>query len=89
MCNLRISVLLWRRFVLTFLLFGFALALTFAQERTITGKVTSEGEGALPGVNIILQGTTVGTQTDANGNYSINVPGPDAVLPLSVTPHRR
>ena len=68
---------------MTFLLFGFALALTFAQERTITGKVTSEGEGALPGVNIVLQGTTVGTQTDANGNYSINVPGPDAVLAFS------
>jgi TonB-linked SusC/RagA family outer membrane protein len=83
MCNLRISVFLWRRTVLTFLLFGFALALTFGQQRTVTGKVTGEGEGALPGVNIVLQGTTQGTSTDADGNYSITVPGPDAVLVFS------
>lgn len=41
-------------------------------ERTITGRVTAATDGSgLPGVNILLKGTTTGTSTDANGNYSI------------------
>ena len=82
MSNLRNSSL-WRRALSTLLLFGFAFAVVCAQERTITGQVTAQSEGPLAGVNIVLQGTTVGTQTDANGNYSIKVPGPDAVLVFS------
>jgi iron complex outermembrane receptor protein len=54
-----------------------------AQERTITGQVTAQSEGPLAGVNIVLQGTTTGIQTDVNGNFSIKVPGPDAVLVFS------
>ncbi|MCB0460236.1 MAG: SusC/RagA family TonB-linked outer membrane protein [Flavobacteriaceae bacterium] len=45
---------------------------SYAQEKTITGTVTSKSDGtALPGVNIIVQGTTRGAQTDFEGNYSI------------------
>jgi TonB-dependent starch-binding outer membrane protein SusC len=62
------------------LLFGFAISSANAQQRTVKGKVTSKDEGALPGVNIVLQGTVTGTSTDVNGNFSINVPGPEAVL---------
>lgn len=41
----------------------------------VRGKVTSISDGqALPGVSITLKGTTLGTQTDANGNYKINIP---------------
>lgn len=57
--------------------------MAFAQERTVTGKVTSEAEGALPGVNIVVQGTVVGTMSGADGSYTIVVPGPDAVLVFS------
>jgi TonB-linked SusC/RagA family outer membrane protein len=47
----------------------------YAQSRTISGKVTSAEDGSsLPGVSVLVQGTSTGTQTDANGNYSINVP---------------
>ena len=54
-----------------FLLSGVAQA----QERTISGKVTSMEEGeALPGVNVIVQGTALGTVTDIEGNYNLNVP---------------
>ncbi len=69
----------------TILLFLFVLALgvVSAQERTVTGTVTSKGEGPLPGVNIVIQGTMQGAVTDINGNYSITVPGPDAVLVFS------
>ncbi len=41
------------------------------EERQVSGKVTSQEDGtSLPGVNVIVQGTTTGTTTDADGNYS-------------------
>lgn len=74
---------LWKSGVLSLLLLGFALSVTFAQQRTVTGTVTSEDQGALPGVNIVVQGTTQGAVTDGQGNYSISVPGDDATLVFS------
>ncbi|MCB0494196.1 MAG: TonB-dependent receptor plug domain-containing protein, partial [Cyclobacteriaceae bacterium] len=45
------------------------------QQLAITGKVTSQEDGeAIPGVSIIIEGTTTGTVTDLNGNYSLTVP---------------
>lgn len=53
-------------------------------DRTITGQVTSKADGAaMPGVNILLKGTTVGTTTDANGNFSLNVANANSVLVFS------
>ena len=54
-------------------------------ERTITGKITAEKDGSgLPGVNVLLKGTTTGSTTDVNGNYSIQVgDGPGKVLIIS------
>ncbi|MFC4095008.1 SusC/RagA family TonB-linked outer membrane protein [Euzebyella saccharophila] len=46
--------------------------ITFAQDKTITGTVADADGLPLPGVNIVVQGTTVGTQTDFDGNYAIN-----------------
>ncbi|MBN1184082.1 MAG: SusC/RagA family TonB-linked outer membrane protein [Bacteroidales bacterium] len=40
----------------------------------IKGKVTDVSESELPGVTVVVPGTTIGTVTDANGRYSINVP---------------
>ena len=74
----------WRGGILTLLLFSFAISVAFSQERTVTGVViASEGNETLPGVNIIIQGTTQGAVTDINGIYTIVVPGPDAVLMFS------
>ncbi|MBC8051558.1 MAG: SusC/RagA family TonB-linked outer membrane protein [Sphingobacteriaceae bacterium] len=54
-----------------------------AQERTVTGTVTAKDDGGpLPGVSIRVKGTTAGTQTGANGQYSISVPN-NAVLVFS------
>ncbi len=54
------------------------------QGKTITGKVTSsEDEGGLPGVNVIIKGTTQGTVSDIEGRYSIEVPGSETVLVFS------
>jgi TonB-linked SusC/RagA family outer membrane protein len=74
---------LWKSGVLSLLLLGFALSVTFAQQRTVTGTVTSEDEGALPGVNIVVQGTTQGAVTMGDGTYSIQVSGDDATLVFS------
>ena len=53
------------------LLLAFVVHFSFAQDKTITGTVT-DGDGLpLPGVNIIIEGTSIGTQTDFDGNYSI------------------
>jgi len=52
-----------------------------AQERTITGKVISENDGkALPGVSVHIEGTTQGTITDIDGNYSINASNGDVLV---------
>ena len=59
---------------LFFVFFSASFLLSFAQERTISGIVTSESDGeAIPGVSVVVKGTTVGTMTDVNGKYSIIV----------------
>ena len=51
---------------------AFVMQFSFAQEKTITGTITSVAEGLpLPGVNVIVKGTSRGVQTDFDGNYSI------------------
>lgn len=50
-------------------------SVAWAQDRIISGRVTSSDDGsALPGVNVVVKGTTTGTVTDANGAYSLSVP---------------
>ncbi|WP_245189390.1 SusC/RagA family TonB-linked outer membrane protein [Lunatimonas salinarum] len=50
----------------------------------VSGTVTSEdGRETLPGVNILVKGTTIGTATDIDGRYSLEVPSSDAVLVFS------
>ena len=44
----------------------------FAQEMTVKGKVTDDTDSPLYGVNVAVKGTTKGTITDSDGNYSIN-----------------
>lgn len=54
---------------------------SWAQERTINGRVTSAEDGSpLPGVNVVLKGTTTGTVTDVSGNYALSVPGSGGTL---------
>jgi TonB-linked SusC/RagA family outer membrane protein len=50
---------------------------------TITGTVSEEDGTPLPGVNVVVKGTTIGTVTDSNGAFSLDVPSPDAVLVFS------
>ncbi len=54
------------------LLLAFVVHLSFAQDKTISGTVTDFEGLPLPGVNILVEGTTTGTQTDFDGNYVIS-----------------
>lgn len=57
------------------LLCTFVYGEVFAQSRTITGKVTSKDDGTgLPGVTVKVKGGTVGTQTDVDGSYKLDLP---------------
>lgn len=62
-----------KNYYLGIVLILFSITTALAQEKTISGKVTSQGDGLpLPGVNVIVLGTSRGVQTDFDGNYSIN-----------------
>lgn len=55
-----------------------------AQMRTVKGRVTDAGDGSpLPGVSVRVKGTTVGTQTGGNGQFSVQVPRAGGVLVIS------
>ena len=64
------------KFLWSFTLFLMLVGVSaFAQEKSITGKVTDlDTNEPLPGVNILVKGTTQGTVTDVEGNFKINVP---------------
>ncbi len=71
----------------------FALCLTntvAAQDRTVTGKVTDQNDrSSLPGVTIQVKGTSLGTTTDANGNFTLRVPASATTLVVNVTGYDR
>ena len=53
------------------------------QQITVSGTVKEESGLSLPGVTIVVKGTTLGTITDVNGNFQIPVPNQQAVLQFS------
>src|SRR5688500_4063589 len=61
-----------------FLLLAFVAAM--AQEQTVTGKISDATGTGMPGVNVLKKGTTIGTTTDADGNYSINATPGDILV---------
>jgi TonB-linked SusC/RagA family outer membrane protein len=55
-----------------------------AVEVAVSGRVTAaEDNTALPGVSVVVKGSTTGTITDSDGRYKLNVPGPESVLVFS------
>src|SRR6187431_923326 len=56
----------------------------WAQTRQISGTVTaSDDKSTIPGVNILVKGTSTGTVTDADGKFTLSVDGNSAVLGVS------
>ncbi|MFZ5973450.1 MAG: SusC/RagA family TonB-linked outer membrane protein [Bacteroidota bacterium] len=73
-----------KKFLLLCFSFVFVASAAWAQERVVSGRVTSSDDGsALPGVNVVLKGTTNGTVTDAEGNFKLNVPASGGSLVFS------
>ncbi|WP_045114913.1 carboxypeptidase-like regulatory domain-containing protein, partial [Microscilla marina] len=68
---------------LSLILFIFFSITGVAQERTITGQVTDVNKETLPGVNVIVKGTTLGAVTDVEGRYTISIPSTAQVLVFS------
>src|SRR5438128_12460011 len=78
------------KLLLLFLLSGLAAIFStnaFSQNSSATkhvsGRVTDENGNGMPGVSITLLGTSTGTSTDSTGNFSLNVPGKNALLSFS------
>jgi TonB-linked SusC/RagA family outer membrane protein len=73
-----------KRKLLLFICAFFVGISLYAQERNVTGKVSDAGTGEpLPGVNVVLKGTTIGTTTDVDGGFSLVVPDESTVLVFS------
>ncbi len=61
------------------LLLAFIVQVSFAQVKTITGTV-SDNSGSLPGVSVIIKGSTTGAETDFDGKYSIKAKSGDVLV---------
>lgn len=73
-----------RRLLLSSMLLLFAISGAIAQDRTVSGRVTSTEDGSpLPGVNVVLKGSTIGTATDSEGRYTLSVPASGGSLIFS------
>jgi TonB-linked SusC/RagA family outer membrane protein len=74
---------------LLLLVYAAAFAQTPADETLISGEVKDEKSSTIPGASIVLQGTTKGTTTDANGKFSLSVPKSGSVIIVSFLGYKR
>jgi len=68
------------RYFFSLLLTFFVTAATFAQDVTVKGKVNDEQSQGLPGVSVVVKGTSTGTVTDLEGNYTVTAPGASTLV---------
>ena len=73
-----------KNLLLSLLMVCSAWVYSYAQDRKVTGKVTAAEDGSpLPGVSVVVKGTTAGTNTDSEGTYTLNLPSDNATLVFS------
>jgi TonB-linked SusC/RagA family outer membrane protein len=60
-----------------------------AGAHTVTGKITSDTGEGIPGVTVVVKGTTVGATTDVNGAYTVTVPNDNSILVFSSVGYTR
>ncbi|MGZ8538373.1 MAG: SusC/RagA family TonB-linked outer membrane protein, partial [Flavisolibacter sp.] len=65
-------------------LFLFLSAISWAQNKTITGKVVDENNAGVVGASVMVKNSTIGTITDANGDFSLSVPASAQTLVISI-----
>ncbi|ALI98360.1 SusC/RagA family TonB-linked outer membrane protein [Rufibacter tibetensis] len=71
------------RYLFLIPIYFIACSVAVAQGITVQGKVTDEGGAGLPGVTVLLKGTSTASPTDVNGVYSIDVPTGNGTLVFS------
>ncbi len=72
------------KWLFTFFVIASFASQGMAQDRQLTGRVFDENQTGLPGANILIKNTTTGTNTDAEGNFSITVNGSGILIISSV-----
>ncbi len=73
-----------RNLLLIMMIALFSVSVSFGQGRVVTGKVTEADTGdPIPGANVVVKGTSSGSVTDIDGNYSVNISEDGAVLVFS------
>lgn len=81
--SLKITLMIGRLLV-TLLLMALLCPPGWAQDRQVSGRITSQEDGtAVPGVNVVVEGTTKGTTSDVDGNYSIQLTPSENTLVFS------
>lgn len=71
-----------------FLLLLVLSSATALAQKTVTGTILDEFGDGLPGVTVLVKGTTTGTATDIDGKFSLNVPSNESVLVFSFIGYR-
>ena len=69
--------------VLLTMLCALTMQISFAQERAVSGTVSDESGFPIPGVNVVIKGTSAGTSSDSNGAYALDVQDQNATLVFS------
>ena len=73
---------IWR--ISALLMFSCFLALTsYAQQKSLSGKVIGEDGAPIPGVTVVVKGTTTGTITDMDGKFAFSAPSNAKTLTIS------
>ncbi len=70
--------------LLYLLVFLIGYTASYAQEVSVSGKVTSSDGSGLPGASVLIKGTTTGVPTDVEGNFSIKAPSQSSILVFSM-----
>ncbi len=71
------------KFIFLCLLMAISMVSAYAQNGTVQGKIMDDEGQVAPGINVSVQGTTIGTIADANGSYSLSVPAGKQKLQFS------
>src|SRR5436190_13321695 len=72
-----------RKFLFLLMAVILAIGQLQAQQKTITGRVTDVQGNRVPNASVIVKGTTIGTTTNSEGNFSLSVPSTARVLVIS------
>lgn len=79
---------LYQKLSLTIAFMAICVSLLQAQGRSVSGVVKDEAGVSMPGVSVLVKGTSTGTATDVDGKFTISVPGDDAVLVFTFVGYR-